>query len=236
MRLMITRPLEDAKPLADELATHGIETVIEPLLSIELSRNESPDLSDVQALLLTSANGVRAFASLSFERALPVYAVGDATARAAIDAGFESVDSASGDVDALAELARERLVPTDGALLHIAGSKVAGDLAGLLAGADFTYRRKQLYHAAKATSLSDEAISAFKDGRVDGVILYSPRTAENFVDLLQKAGAADCAQNMRAYCLSAAVAAKVSVLDWGRVIIAKTPNQAALINSIKKIT
>ena len=37
------------------------------------------------------------------------------------------------DVDDLARLVMDRLPPRDGPLLHVAGTKVAGDLAGLLA-------------------------------------------------------------------------------------------------------
>jgi uroporphyrinogen-III synthase len=232
MRLMITRPQEDAAPLATEMTALGVETVTEPLLTIETADTGAPDLSNVQALLLTSANGVRAFASISDERDLPLYAVGDASARAAVDAGFKTVESASGDVDTLADLVNEKLKPEDGALLHIAGSKVAGDLAGFLGQASFDYRRVQLYHARKARALSPHGLTMIKDGSVDGVVLYSPRTAESFVDLLGKAGAMDRAGHLTAFCLSDAVAAKLAGLEWGRVVVAKTPDQVALIKSV----
>ncbi|MBC8158306.1 MAG: uroporphyrinogen-III synthase [Alphaproteobacteria bacterium] len=234
MRLIITRPHEDAEPLASALATLGIETAIEPLLSIEITNSPEPDLSDVQALLLTSANGVRAFAQISRVRNVPVFAVGDASARAAVDAGFERVESASGNVDDLAELIGQKLKPESGALLHIAGSKVAGDLAGYLGEGGYDYRRLQLYHAAKATALTTECVNAIKNRTVDGVVMYSPRTAENFVDLLRHAGVADCSAHLTAFCLSAAVAAKLEALAWSRVIVAETPDQAALIKSVQE--
>lgn len=232
MRLMITRPKEDAEPLAKELAALGIETVIEPLLSIEVAHTETPDLSGVQAMLVTSANGVRAFTQICGERQLPVYAVGDASARAARDAGFEQIESASGDVDALADLVARRLNPENGALLHVAGSKVAGDLAGFLQDAGYSYRRLQLYHAAKATTLSPQGIAAIRDRLVDGVVLYSPRTAESFVDLIEKAGIES--GRLTAYCLSEAVATKAKALQWERIVLAETPDQAALIKSVQE--
>ena len=235
MRLMITRPLEDAAPLAEELAGLGIESMVEPLLSIELSDAGIPDLSGVQALLLTSANGVRAYCALARERRLPVYAVGDATARAAKDAGFATVISAAGDVASLAALVRDKLKPRDGALVHVAGSNVAGDLAGLLGQAGFEYRRAQLYHARKAVALSPVAMRALEGGSIDGVVLYSPRTAESFVDLLTKAGAADLARRLIAFCLSDAVAVSAGALAWSRVVVAATPDQAALIKSVKEM-
>lgn len=234
MKLMITRPREDAEPLADELAALGVETTIEPLLAIELLDAAAPDLDGVQALLMTSANGVRAFALISPERKVPIFAVGDASARAAVAAGFEAVKSAAGDVDTLAELVGRELNADGGAVLHVAGTKVAGDLAGLLNGAGFEYRRIQLYHAKKAEALSPEGVSAIKDGLINGVVLYSPRTAAAFVALLTKAGLKEAGRRMHAYCLSSAVAAKAGAIDWGGIVVAETPDQAALIKSVRE--
>ena len=89
LRALITRPEEDAAPLAAALIQRGIETSIESLLSIRTLPEAEIDLSGVQAMLFTSANGVRAFAELAAAkglagwRELPVLAVGDATARTA---------------------------------------------------------------------------------------------------------------------------------------------------------
>ena len=98
LRLMITRPQDDARQLADELELLGVKYLIAPLLSIEVIKTKPPNLEGVQALLLTSANGVRAFANLSKERKIPIYAVGDASAFAAHKVGFEKNESAGGDV------------------------------------------------------------------------------------------------------------------------------------------
>jgi uroporphyrinogen-III synthase len=235
MRLIITRPEEDAEQLADELAALGVESLIAPLLSIEAFKTETPDLSGVQALLLTSANGVRAFAHLSKERKVPIYAVGHASAWAAREAGFEKIKSGGGDVETLAALVCETLDFRDGAVLHIAGSMMAGDLAGILGRSSFDYRRVQLYHAIKATDLPPQCQIAIKDAEVDGVVLYSPRTAQAFVDLLTKARLDDYTGQLSAFCLSEAVAVKIVAYDWARVVVAKTPDQAALIKSVREL-
>ena len=91
LRLIITRPQEDAESLADELDAIGVQHLIAPLLFIQGSREQPPNLAGVQALLLTSANGVRAFAHLSKERKVPIYAVGHASALAAQKIGFENI-------------------------------------------------------------------------------------------------------------------------------------------------
>src|SRR6185437_1733472 len=101
-----------------------------------------------------------------------VFAVGDASAAAARLAEFRSVASAGGDVADLAALVAARLSPQQGALVHIAGSEVAGDLAGTLGRAGFSLRRAVLYEARAATALPDEAAAALRQGALD-VALFS---------------------------------------------------------------
>src|SRR5436190_23939583 len=119
LRALVTRPREDAAELAAALTARGIETVIEPLIEIYFRTEPAPDLAGAQAVLCTSANGVRALARLSGERALPLLAVGDATAARARAEGFADVASAGGDVGDLARLARARLQPDRGRLVHV---------------------------------------------------------------------------------------------------------------------
>src|SRR5947207_3917349 len=127
-RALVTRPRAEAMALAEALAMRGIEAVIEPLLDIRYRDEPAPDLAGVQAVLCTSANGVRALARLSGERQLPLFAVGEASAARARAEGFADVATAGGNVDDLVRLAGEKLRPEAGRLLHVAGSDVAGDL------------------------------------------------------------------------------------------------------------
>ncbi len=232
MRVLITRAREDAEPLAAELARLGVESLIEPLLSIVYEDGPDLDLENVQAVLATSANGLRALARRTEARDIRVLAVGDATARAAAEAGFRTVLSATGDVDALAALAASELDPETGPLLHAAGSRLAGDLGGQLERAGFTYLRRVLYRAETVAALSVESCRALEAGAVDGVLLYSPRTAAVFVELVRDAGLEGAIGGVVAYCLSAAVADRAAGLDWRALRKAVRPDQSALLDAI----
>jgi uroporphyrinogen-III synthase len=228
MRALITRPQEDAADLAAALTARGIEPLIEPLLQIKPVENAKVDLANVQALLFTSANGVRAFAALSANRDLPAYTVGDGSAAAAAAAGFNHIESAGGDVNALASLAGDRLKPQDGVLFHAAGSVTAGDLAGTLEQAGFTVRRVPLYQAEAATSLSPETRMNLTLGGIDLVLLFSPRTAATFGALWRQAGSPNL-DRVCAICLSAAVAREIGELPWRDVFIAERPDLPSLL-------
>ena len=234
MRLLITRPKEDAAPLIEILKAQGHDPVLFPLLEISFDQEDAQKLSsfkvkDIQALLVTSANGVRAFALADKRRSFKVLAVGDASARAAREAGFKSVESADGDVETLAALIKKTCDPKKGIFLHIAGSKVAGDLKGLLEADGFAYERVVLYSAEKVQDFSDALKDQIRQNHIDGVLLYSPRTAVSFVQLLEKNNLKNCAKNMVAYGLSAAVASKLTGVPFKDVKVAASPDQEALL-------
>ncbi|MFD1626510.1 uroporphyrinogen-III synthase [Azospirillum griseum] len=241
-RLLVTRPWEDAEPLVRRLSALGYACAIEPMLEMVWLDGPEPDLTGVQALLFTSANGVRGYARRTDRRDRPVYAVGDATARAATGAGFSQVESAAGDVYALADLVRRRCQPVDGSLLHVAGSKVAGDLAGLLGTAGFTLTRAVLYDAVPATALSAPTAAFLRTSAIGNVLFFSPRTARSFVKLLAEADLIDRCRTVDALCLSPAVAEAARAYGqggetpWHRVRVASRPDQDALLDLLPPLT
>jgi uroporphyrinogen-III synthase len=242
MRVLLTRPREDSEPLARRLAEMGVEAVIAPLIEIVPLADVELPLDGVQALLATSSNGVRALAANpagAAARRLPLLAVGDATARTALKAGFSDVRVAGGDVDALAALARKSLEPRAGRLVHVAGRDRAGDLKAALGAVGFTVDVAVLYAAKAATALPAEARAALRAGELDAVLLYSPRTARIHAEcVLAEADSliAD-ARELHHFCLSRAVAAALDPLglDPGRVHVATKPCQQALLQCLGEV-
>lgn len=229
MKVLITRPEADAAPVAAALEALGHEAAIEPLLTIVPRPDAAVDLTGVQALAFTSANGARVFAGLADRRDLPVFTVGDATAAAAEAAGFARVESAGGDVTALADLIAARLEHGAGAVFHPAAGTVAGDLKGRLEAAGFTVRRAVLYDSEPSRALSDKTAEALRQGGLDSVLFFSPRTGRTFVRLLNESRLTDACDRMIAVCLSQAVAEEIERLTWRGIMVAAQPTQAALL-------
>ncbi|RAU23672.1 uroporphyrinogen-III synthase [Paramagnetospirillum kuznetsovii] len=226
---LVTRPREDSESVALALAERGLAVMIEPLLEIEPVPGAVVDASGAQGVLVTSANGIRALARLHADRSLPVWAVGDASAKVSRDLGYGQVESADGDVDTLAALVAARADPAKGVLLHAAGTVNAGDLAGRLGECGFQVRRQVLYRAVAAEALSGDLRHALEDGSIQLALFFSPRTAATFVRLVQAAGLGENVARIRAYGLSANVSAKLEPLPWAAVRIAAEPTQAALL-------
>jgi uroporphyrinogen-III synthase len=228
MRVMLTRPRADSERLAEELRARGSDVVIEPMLAI-VSEGSLPPLDGVAALVVTSANGISAFAAISERRDLTVYSVGDATALAAREAGFTAVESAQGDSAALAALIAAHLEPDVGTLLRIEGRNTAGNLEKLLVSKGYSVQPAVLYKAEAADTLSRECREDIAGQKIDIILFFSPRTAGTFVRLVEEAELADRCETMIALCLSQAVAEAASGLNWAGVHIAATPDRTAMM-------
>ena len=234
IRALVTRPAEDAVEIARALEARGIAVLVEPLLTIRPKEGAAVDLAGVQALLFTSANGARAFARLSQIRDLPVFAVGDGTAETLRGLGFADVESAGGNVQDLERLARIRLDPAKGKLLHPAGTSVAGDLAARLAEAGYQVERVALYDAEPAPELSEPARAELAAGRIDWVLVFSPRTAAAFASVIERAGLREATRRMTLVALSDA-AAKAASLPFAQIAVAAGPTQAALLAAVDEL-
>ena len=235
LRALVTRPRAEAAELAEALAARGIAAIIEPLLEIHYRGEAAPDLAGVQAILCTSANGVRALARLSDERAVPLFAVGDASAARARADGFTRVESAGGAVGDLARLVRERLDPGAGRLLHVAGSVVAGDLAGELRADGFAVERAVLYEARPAAGLGADCVRALAAGIVDFALFFSPRTAAIFARLADRAGIAEAMGLVTAVSLSAAADEGLGGLSFRERHVAPRPDQPSLLEVLDRV-
>src|SRR6516162_9188688 len=235
LQALVTRPREEAQRLAAALAERGVGAVVEPMMEVRNRVAATLDLTTVQAILCTSANGVRALARATGERGLPLFAVGEATAARARAEGFTVVASAGGAATDLARLAAARLQPHDGPLLHVAGNVVAGDLVGALRSHDFLIERKVLYEARPVEALSASTVHALRCGAIDFALFFSPRTAAIFVKLAKSAGVAACCRTITAVSISATADAVLADLPWRGRRVAERPIQSALLDTLDAI-
>jgi uroporphyrinogen-III synthase len=228
LRVLITRPAVEAQALARRLEGLGHDVVIEPVLTIE-PLPVALDLDGVQAIALTSAN---AGPALGAARHLPVFAVGDASAAAARAAGCTRVESAGGDAASLARLIVASCRPEAGAILHLCGTEVRESLAEALSAAGFRIRRQEVYRARPAQALSAATCAVLREG-IDAVLLFSPRTALIFAELIMRHGLERCLGGTDALCLSAAVADACRKLAWRCVRVAARPDRDALVDLLE---
>ncbi|HEY4944208.1 MAG TPA: uroporphyrinogen-III synthase [Rhizomicrobium sp.] len=232
MRVLVTRPLDDALETAGLLRARGHDAVVAPLLGVSYRDGQALHLDGVQAILATSANGVRAFARHTSRRDFPVLAIGSQTAQAARDAGFSEVRNANGNSEALAAAVRGWVAPSAGALLHAAGAEAEGRLADLLSTAGYAVRTEILYDVPSVAELPEAAYKSLTDGSLDAVLLFSARSAQVFAACVTKAGLGAACGRLIAVCISEAAAKPLSGLIFKEIRVAPRPNQASLLECL----
>jgi len=229
MYVLVTRPEPAAERTVAALIARGHKVWKVPLMRVE------PLAADLSgrwgAVIVTSANAPAAIADNPARAALgklPLFAVGERSARAAREAGFANVASAGGDVRDLMQLLRERSAAAAAPLLYLAGEERSADLIGELAARDIAAEMRVVYRAV-AAPFPDELIAALEAGDVQAVLHFSKRSAENYLSGARAAGIAEQALAVRHYCLSAQVAEPLMAAGAKRVTVASRPEEATLV-------
>ncbi len=238
MRVLVTRARADAEETARLLSDRGVETELEPLLTINWLSPEPPVPEAPIAYAVTSRNGAEALGRRMQGHAIhcPVFAVGDRTAEILRAQDIPDVRSAEGDVNDLAAMICADMAGQaqnmDGPVVHIGGEETAGDLTGTLERMGLSACRVVAYRVETPKTLSSETVAAIRTGRIDGVIHFSPRSAETFVRLAAKAALGAALAGLDAFCMSEAVRKKAESGGWRQCFVATRPTLEAMIDLV----
>ena len=228
MRVLITRPLPDGERTAATLRAQGYDVMLAPLMQVRpvpatLAGNWS-------AVIITSANALRVVTTEQIAPLLklPLYAIGERSAGAARDAGFREVLSAQGDADALIRLIAERHTNESAPHLYLAGVDRAADIAGALAPKGIKVTTIEVYRAM-TTGFPPELLAAIEQKKLDAVLHFSRRSADNFIVGAKTAGLITQALALNHLCLSVQVAEPLTSAGARNVAVARRPDEPSLL-------
>ena len=206
-RLLVLRPEPGASETVRRAHAQGLDAVAIPLFEIETLRWEVPEIGSFDGLLLTSANGVRhAGEKLQALRGLPVYAVGQATADAAREAGFDVAAAGDAGVDRLLGS-----IEADLRLLHLCGEDRRPPAEPRQRITSIVVYRAQPAEAPKIESVREVV-----------ALIHSPRAGIRFAELMHERASISVAA------ISAAAAEAVGG-GWAAVETAGEPTDDALL-------
>ncbi len=234
MRVLLTRPRDQADEMAAELKSLGHEVIVSPLLERQILEI-SDGLHGVGALVFTSLNGVAAVEGRIPEELLgvPVFAIGERTAAAAAEAGFKNLIVGPGQASGLLPLIIGFKGEIAGPIVHISGEDVRTDMAALLNAAGRSAERLTAYRMVAQSGLSHKAASALREGQLDAVLFFSPRSAKLFVTLMQAEGLAAGFDRVIAVALSDAVAEPLNRLQWAEIRTAARSDRRAMLELLE---
>ena len=241
MAILVTRPHPDGETTAAGLRARGFEVLLAPMLRFEPAAVHDDLDAHYGAVIVTSANALRGIElQLKGGRllTLPLFAVGEHTAAAARNIGFEHVISAKGDAASLRDLVtasvKAKALKKTSPLLYLAGAELARDLAGELGEHGFTVVTQTTYRMVPLSSLPREVCDAFAANRVEAVLHYSRRSARAFLESVRAAGVEISALSIPQCCISAAVASVVRDAGATQVTVAASPDENALFAALDR--
>jgi uroporphyrinogen-III synthase len=241
MAVLVTRPHPDGESTAAGLRARGFEVLLAPMLRFEPVAFRDDEDARYGAVIVTSANalrGIEPHLKASRLLKLPLFAVGDHTASAARNAGFETVISANGDARALRELVeasvKAKALKKTSTLLYLAGADLARDLAGELGARGFSVVTLTTYRMAPVSGLPRETCDAFAANRVEAVLHYSRRSARAFLEAARAAGVEISALSIPHCCISDGVASVVRDAGAMQVMVAASPDEKGLLEALDR--
>ncbi len=185
----------------------GLHPVIVPLFEVAPLDWTPPPAGGFDAIAMTSANAARhGGRALARYRHLPLLAVGEATARAARDAGFADIRLGSGTADDLGDLVAGQRV------LHLRGHESVG-----LPGTRIT---SIAVYAAPQRTLTDRERAELD---CPFALIHSPRAGRALAAVVSSPAKTSI------IAISADAAAAVASRDWRAMHIAATPREGAML-------
>ncbi len=208
MRVLIVRPAPGNAATARAVDALGLDPVVVPLFKLAPLAWPIPDALDFDALVMTSANAARlGGAGLEHFLHMPLYAVGEATGRAAAAAGFARVECGPGDVTDLAP----RL---SGRVLHLTGADHRPIPGPAIVTAIPVYESRFLD--------PPERLDA------DVALIHSPRAGSRLAELTA------VRNSMRIVAISAAAAGACGT-GWAGIDVASAPNENAMLACLARV-
>lgn len=219
--LLLLRPQPGNDASAVRARAIGLDALQVPLFETRAVESGPIAEGPFDALLLTSANGVR-FGAAALDRFadLPLYAVGEATARAAREASHAHVLTGGGDAASTAAT-----IVRDGhaRVLHVCGADIRPfDPHGLSIARQIVYR---------AVERDESAVGPLLDALGSAVaVIHSPRAGQRFAALIPPG-------RRSAFHLAAISPAAASACGtgWAGIAVSPTPDDTALLACVERL-
>ena len=190
--IVVTRAKGDEHELTEALQELGHAVIHEPITEIFLNHTMRAHIDlllqdEPNAILVTSKHAVQALALLSDIRDICILAVGTATMEYAMSLGFSRVYDTGGTLESMLDYIQGGY-DEDARFVYISGEHIRSDLPEILASFGMRCERVVAYQAIASEALSDTLVAQLKRGQLDAITCFSPRNAEIFIELLERAG------------------------------------------------
>lgn len=229
--IITIRPEPDSSRDVDWLQRYKVPAMSVPVMHVEQKSFNLPDTALFQAIIFTSRHAVAALADLFRPvslRSLPVYAVGQSTARAARHAGFKQVTCGPGDGKGLLRLVTADLRQDAGKVLWPRASIVNFDIASHLTGFGFSVQQLPVYSMTPTVSHAADLSTRLTACSSAAVVAMSARSMALFSQMLDDRELAGQRKIITVIAGSTPIAAAAGS-GWADIIVAKAPRRSRIL-------
>ncbi len=236
MRIVVTRPQRSGEKTAAKLRSLGHEPVLLPLFHPLHHGERALDVMSrpFGAIAVTSTEALRALEKAGSgpvpHQPKPLFAVGEATARAAAQIGFERIFTASGDAMGLISLVtgHRALFSQQHALLYLAGRPRGSVFEHGLAAAGIPFTSVDCYEMLPSPVPETMLDEALVETAPDIVLLYSSEAARAFFHLAATEKYVAALADTRFICISRNVISLIPQMSRVKAVAAAEPSEAAM--------
>lgn len=227
MKVLITRPLSQARKTQLVLAQAGHQADCYPFISVQPLPICWPSTT-WQSILLTSQNALAALTTYPANAPFQAHVVGAKTAERLrqLDSRWHVATYAPTARDLFEHL---KQVPKPHTFLYVRGSTIRFDFADNLASLGFQCLEVPAYQTTSAPSQPTALTTALRQGQYDWILVYSGQTAAALAAFIRKHNLKESMEKLKIAAISESVANSIEEIGCKAIYIAKKPDEAHLV-------
>lgn len=232
-KVVITRAVGQAQMFRDFIFSDNAKLkfddfFIEPILSINYFSADFLNFKSYDGVFLTSVHAVHVLPLCPDDHVPSFYCVGQATAQALYDKGYNvhAVYASVRDmVSALAQF-------SPASFLYVRGRDVTMDIGSALLSNGGLVDEVEVYSADFVPSFSADFLTMLSEGKIGAVTFFSRRTALHFANMIDTYNLGASVRGIKALCISDAVVECLHSCFDDSVSVADTPDAIGMKNAV----
>jgi uroporphyrinogen-III synthase len=228
--ILITRPIDDAVELQQELKKKKIRSLIDPLTSFKF-RNRKITFSEDYVYICASQRCVESLARFKNINNIRIIVVGKKVARRLKENNFKNILIIAIDTKQLMKWMRKK-ENLQNHYIYLSGSIINDIFVCELKKYNISFQRKVIYETILKKSLSRHTIKMLKQHKITSVVFYSKTVADVYFKLLKKYKITVTNMHQIYFVLSPRISesCKKQKLEQGVIKISPKPDQSSILS------